>query len=733
MTARAAAALAALLVLGTAACDRGDSGGGASTAGPADAAALPDTASDPGARTARALVGARSLDDAVTATQEALSRGGIVVTDFNAATRPATGPASPVLVVPPEAVQLAAEARRRATHSHLTLEELAALLGDMGWPWREDRPAGEQLRGVVTTWVREARRRPDDPHSFTPLFLADMARRQRPAVDLADSVWSARDLRLSFLETQLILAAFAGRRDGAPATTTGLRGGHGASGDGIQVHTAAFSLSRAAVPVPIVEGPCDAAKEWFGSGLGGQLYATGGQWGVGEGLKKGLEGAGLSEAGVEKVGRSLDALAAALKIVKMAQLYSSGQVAVVMETETPAHRPASNESDKYATVVARAGIDAKEYEEYQRKLRESSVGLEVRNCLETLGLPAWSELGDIAADADKWIVRWHIDRGGPEHVLHIVDRNDWYLIGQRAMQLKRASPSSAEARYTVQLVREKAADHPGEVHRGDAVIRAEVDVAQMPGVSLFSDVALGGVMGLAKSLVELGVGWVQTMAPLEASVTLPVLYHEEGVPLHIVHEGMLEYDTKGAMMLGVAGSARVREVYTGTISMGEDSVWRGSMTLGSEGRYSQPDAKAAEAMVAKAEAKSKGGGLEALAAPVEMLAGLADIPSCKGSFYGAQVLRVEGWPIVDAKGRSRIELNIMPAEPPASWESTGKCPWQLDEIDGMKVVPANLVKGMGQAALTIDPPSGSRRIIRDAAGLKGMSYSTVITVGAIPE
>ena len=77
---------------------------------------------------------------------------------------------------------------------------------------------------MLALWVRSAAQAPNDPRSFTPLFLAEMARLQDPPVDLAGSRYTrpgrgdgppvdlrgaprSEQLRLTLLEVELIAAA----------------------------------------------------------------------------------------------------------------------------------------------------------------------------------------------------------------------------------------------------------------------------------------------------------------------------------------------------------------------------------------------------------------------------------------------------------------------------------------------------------------------------------------------
>ncbi|HEU4563489.1 MAG TPA: hypothetical protein VFS05_02530 [Gemmatimonadaceae bacterium] len=709
--------LLALLLLSVA-CGKEPRSGGAHAAG---APAVPDTAHDAGAVAARAIVQSRTIAEAVDVTRAVLQRGGIVVTGPDGQpVAPASGAMSPVRVLPPEAVQLAAEARRRATRSHLTLEQFGRLLGDMGWPWREDAARGEQMRRLVRAWVQEAQRRPDDPDSFTPLFLAGMARQQQPAIDLAADDWSPGDLRLTYLETELILAALAGRQGGtAPASAGVWRG-----------ETPVFRTAYAAAAA----NPCDAAQEWFGKNIGTGLVGTGFQWGVGQSLNQALQKAGLSDIQAGKVGAALDAVGAALKIVKMAQIYGEGEVALEVVSDKPAHRPPPGGSGR-VVIVATAGVNEEDYKQYEEALRQSQLSPVVRSCLQTLGLPSWTELGDIAKEAESWIVRWDITRGAPDHLLFMQRENDWYLGGQFGMRLERKSASSADAKLTLELVEERVPNHPAPDLFDQAVVTAAVDVSEPPSPLMLVEVAIGGVVGLVKALVDVGVGWIQTIAPIKESVVVPIYYHDRGVPLHIATETDAEMSMRG--ILGFSkGRIRTRAIFDGAIAMGQDSVWRGQMTLGSDGRYRIPDqaalARAGQSALKKAESKDL---VSVFAGATEMIATMANMPGCNGTFSGAQTFSVEGWPETTEEGEERLQLTLRPTAAPDYFQTTSGCAWTLSESNGVKVVPNDYVPGISDdVALTIPMPArGQRQVIRTGVNLKGLESSTTITVGGDPE
>ncbi len=697
------------------------------------AATAPDTASDAGAKVARRIVSG-TLDDAIGATREALTRGGITLTDFAGTVQAPMGAPSPYFVLPAEAVLLAYEARRQATDSRLTLGEMGSMLADFGWPFAGQGMPGQQLMAIVAAWVKNAQAAPTDPTSFTPLFLAHMGRRQVPAVDLASDSTDPGAVRLGFLEYQLIAAALTrGLGDSLPSTKpkrTGML-------NGAAVTTVSYGSTAAA-------GPCDDAKKWFGETIPGGLVGAYGGWGVGQSLEKALQDAGLSEGKAGQVSKALDAVGIGMKIIKLGQLYGSAQIELDYASEVPAHRPEPR-GEKLVSVVARAGVDPEDWKKYQEALRSSELAGSVRSCLETYGLPSWSDLADVAGGAEGWQVRWVLGRGTPKHALHTTSHNEWaYLgMGSRRMDLKRTSETSAEAKYTFMLAAEPEAGHPGDELKAQVGVTAELLTAEPPGVGTLAD-AMQGIMGLVKALADLGIGWFQTVVTPEADLIVPVLYHEPGIDILVEDQNQVALTLSAgpnefaaqpgnraggsSAWLRASGSERTRHVYAGTIRLGEDSLWHGQVRLSSLGHYTQPDVKAIEKLPALSETETDfARGMTAL---MERFKFMSNMPSCGGSYEGLQLLAVEGSFVTDQNGKRQVELAFIPVGPPEQFTSTRECPVDVTMVDGIPVVPNRLVREGQRTSVKIDPPvAGERRIYRlPPVSMPGVWGSTVITV-----
>lgn len=677
--------------------------------------ALPDTASDAGAQVARRIVKAATLDEAIAAARDALTRSGLTITDFNGITQAPVGPASDLIILPPEAVLLAHEARRHATAGRMTLDDFAAMLADFGWPFEGKGMPGDQLMAVMAEWVRQARLAPNEARNFAPLFIADMGRRQIPAVDLASDSTDPGEMRLGFLQMQLFAAAMT-RQSKEPVQTGFLNG------------TGVFAASYGATATV---DACADIKQWLGSGLEGKAAGAAVKYQVSKELQQALMKSGLTEAAAKQVSQALSALKSALKIVKLSELYGSASIVLDHASDLPAERPAPG-GEAYASVRAQAGLASDEQEQYKKSLKSAALAASLRNCLEAAGLPTWSDVSDVAAELDKWRVHWHLGKGAPKHAVHVRERNDWFAYGQRSMLIKRKTPTTGEAVSTIKLVPERAPGHPGDNLKGEVTIRGELKTSQPPGLGTAASAAFGP-LGLVKSLVDAGAGWFQEMLTFDTYITVPIVYHERGISLLLEDEGhvVLSLGEKRKTLFSYTGSERYRHVYAGSMHMGEDSLWHGQVLVTASGTYRTGDEEAVRALAAKyghvGENSSMEQLFEALGAHLQFL---SDIPTCTGSYHGAQLFAVEGSFASGAGGKDQVELALIPAGPPEFYSDTPGCPWVTSEIEGMKVIPIHLSRGQNTAVIVDPPKLGERRVYNRSSNFQGMYTSTVTTVGA---
>ncbi len=477
---------------------------------------------------AQRLVGVPDLQEVVGATQEALARGGISTMEGTTIITQAVGPRTSTYSLPIEAYHLAMEARHRATAGRLTLAQFGEMLRDFGWPFPPGSDPGLQLVQFLSIWVTEAQQDPENPHSFTPLFLAEMAKRQDPPVDLAAGSYSPEELRLTMLELQLFTAAFERAAVVKTARVPVSQGG-------------GWLLVRVA---HAQADPCSQFKDWLSSTYGDvtKALAEGANIALGEGVGKGLE-KGVSSLGLnsETFGQGLSVLAIIARIYKLIILYSNIQVEVVVESQNPTHKPGPNEADKMAAFTARAGISQKDWEAYQQAFTSSDFVRALRDCAGVAGLPTLADIGDIAKEAATWRVEWLCVEGCPEHATPQINPDEFRHLGQLEMDLEQDpdAPYNASATIFFDITSEKAPGHTGPEKRGNVKVRAEVETSSPPTVSSLVNAIKGGqaaaaaspigaILALADALTEVAGGWFQEMVQPKNYATLVVTYHEAG-------------------------------------------------------------------------------------------------------------------------------------------------------------------------------------------------------------
>lgn len=405
----------------------------------------------------------------------------------------------------------------------MEMQDLAGRLARAQRQVGADPVQGERLMALLDAWVREAAKTPDDPRSFTPLFLAEMARLQDAPVDLTGSAWTrpgrgkgvpvdlrgaprARQLRWTLLELELFGAAFERGRDARTALAVP------------PLQRVATVLADALVPPARAGNACIDYKEAYGD-VGGEVGAAAGSWGVGQALESGIEAA-TDEATGAAFGKALGAAGIAAKLAKLASFYANNQVDVQAQPSS-IHKPTGLNKD--ASFVARAGIAEEEWKDYEREMGELAKADRVaRDCLASLGLPTFADAVEVANDAENWLIEWRLV-DGRGHVYEAPQRvNKFDFEGRRAKRVIRESPSSVRSDFFIEVLPEEK--HSGKVVRAYATAEARVDAAAAPSLGTFVSGAAGG-LGLADALTELFTGWYQFMNMPKAYATMEIEYH----------------------------------------------------------------------------------------------------------------------------------------------------------------------------------------------------------------
>ena len=402
--------------------------------------------------------------------------------------------------------------------------------------WRAvgpDYDSGAMLLKMLDTWVRAAAENPDDPESFTPLFLAEMARLQQAPFDLLGSRFvrpsrggegvpvdlrggpRADDYRLTLLEMQLFLAAF---QRGQPAPTEPWP----ATASRLATGVADFLLPPAHAQASL--SACADIKRMMGADGGA------GEWGANTAAAKAYEAAGrlygLSKATIERISR-------ASKILRVVIQYANTE-ARVQADQGMVHKPPSasgpeGHGTRHAWYTAAAGVDPEDLENYEESLKqeEARSGEILNRCFGSLELPSVKSLGEIAEDAEKWRVEWGLRPLHPEHMnIRMGDPDNAFLKRSPSakMQLRRASPAHAEARLKAQVAPEEAVR--GEVAIAHHNVVAEVVDTGTPGFGEMVN-AVKGIFGFGMTdvMVDLAAGWMKHILVPRASALQVIEYH----------------------------------------------------------------------------------------------------------------------------------------------------------------------------------------------------------------
>jgi hypothetical protein len=471
-----------------------------------------------------------SLIQSFEAVQEALARGGIATVDENGVYVAAYLPASPMPDTHPDILGLTLEARNRENSYRMTVDEFAQALSDLGWPFRMLPTPGEQLIDFLAAWISAAEENPSDPQSFTPLFLAEMAKHQVPAVDLTLGEADPSQAQLSLLEIQLFSAAFD-RIMIFPQTFIAPNSG--------AVHLASLSQMKKN-SAWAQQDPCSEYKKIFygpltnvvlPEAIGKQLSDFGVTYSVGEALGKAMENIGMKD----EFGKAMAAVNALARIAKLIEIYSSLSVEVKVVGDNPVHKPLKDEPDLEVEFDAKVGVSEQDWADYQQKYGELGMAVDraARDCLANLGIPTFANTGDIAKMVEGLAVEWRITSGSPEHgydqVVEQQDQSCAYHLGRLRCKLASDSDHSAKSSYRALVIPSKppetqAVHESGLLERSSMKVCAAVDASEAPSLSTFINGAMGGV-GIADPIAELAVGMILKLGKPEGCTKLGVTYH----------------------------------------------------------------------------------------------------------------------------------------------------------------------------------------------------------------
>lgn len=481
-----------------------------------------------------------SLHAGIAAVEEALARGGVATRDGKHTYRKAIRPQASSAVTRYEAINLAVDARDQAFGGRISLADLGTTLSKFKAFKARGRKPAAAMRDFMTAWVRAAKRRPKRAHSFVPLLLAELARRQRPAIDLAGGSYDPAALRFSLLETELFSAAFdrfppKARHPVKPSSRHGSR--------------------KAQLAADAGPGNCtEVLKEYIGKVVPGydQIESSAIQGIAGEAVSVGIaklmtgknvkDAKAVFEANKNAVGGMLSIINTLMRLQKLAALYAGVQIYVDVPTpsiekpEAQQNYPAG--ADQYGDGIFTANVGLSPDAEKAYKDEINGLGATFRkvrkalqDCAGLVGLPAPTFADDVAEDLENFKVKWTL-KASNKTANYEFKKTQWFAPGGRLGSLTRVDPTLVTHVMHVSIPTQPpwryAPDRFYQPPADQADATAELITAQPPSLGTLINGMLGAQapFGLIDALVELSIGWFQSIDTPSDTGTLDVTEHK---------------------------------------------------------------------------------------------------------------------------------------------------------------------------------------------------------------
>jgi hypothetical protein len=482
-----------------------------------------------------AIIDARTPQAAITATRTVLERSGVVVTD-DAAAR--TGSRAMMYVSIDELTEMAYEAQRRATDYRATFRDYATVLASLAALPSGNTPAlasrGDQvqltirdqpvrLAAFMTSWVNIAAEhhssagRDEVLLSNAPLYLAALAAKQSAPVDLRKA-FMPDQLRLGALDMTLLTAGLratliaSGRvAPAAPgasptaspsAVPTALPSATLTPGGALPLAPSAHAVRGPLVLTPVAYVSTQATtagqaaescnqmfERWANSTLGLYDVVTFAQ---GEQLKssvaQALEHISPNWVPAESFGVLFEALSVLARVQFLYVLHSTLQARTELSSDR-IHKAIDAESPVIAKLTA--GIPDEQWTAFRQQRGDAWTVF--ASCFKGLGLPYPANVGDIAESIKSWRASWYVARG-LEHVQF--DADEFLSPGAVASRLERPLKPEGDHKatdsITVQVKREKASEHPGDIMVRDVEVCSELRTNEPPNLKTFLSAGVSG-------------------------------------------------------------------------------------------------------------------------------------------------------------------------------------------------------------------------------------------------
>ena len=406
------------------------------------------------------------LADAVHTVEEVLANAGVATRDNDQVRRAAIVPAAPQYVSRTEVLHLALDDRTSGSRGRFSLVDVAAMLGDFGWPFGDDSPAVTQLDEMIREMVRWSQNNSDLSESFAGRYLLERVRRRDPNVDLAAD---ARPSEIHFDSLDiLVLTAFFDRGvTPSPSDPSGPTG------------------------KPAALDPCSQFRSSLGIAIGDLSHATANE------VRRRLVDLATKKAGAQgapgSFGDAIQALRVLDRLVRLFTLYSTASITIDVLSDNPIHKPTG---ELFAAFKARVGVSEEEWQIYVADRDQETVRAEtaLSDCLDQLGLPSPPGLGRIAAALSGWRVEWRAVQGMPEHAVIEAENSDFDLKGQYQHDVKRISEYTGETKpLIVRIKPERREDHEGNAPELSTLVtvRADLETSARPSLQTLIGAAEG--------------------------------------------------------------------------------------------------------------------------------------------------------------------------------------------------------------------------------------------------
>jgi hypothetical protein len=560
---------------------------------------------------AAAVSYAPDLGKATAATVAALAKGGLATSDLASILVPAARPAARPLILPDEAVGLADEARHVATAGSVNAVELERTLRELGFPLDSALTPGVQIVALLGELVRAAQAHAEHPMAFAPLFLAEMSHLRTPAVDLASGSAPPQEVWFTLLELQL-LAAFVTRSAHATRTTGFLfppevvrpaaapvEGSPGQLRPVGLFRTASYPPPRSNAQAKAgeqrapdcfphvyrwldgVPGPGGAPKEFDNPVIkhlidrySEPFIETGAE--TLEDAAEKLFGGALPGKSYG-VGPAKDVWSMAMRLYKLKTILTAGMVGLkvnIVDRDNVPVTEVHKDIKGRSTIInfwASVGIDPHKVSKPNTKAETTMQRL--GECLKLMGIALPTDGNELAADLEKWQVKWRMYPNPTKHAKIAIldntgggrrfatqfgmkpDPNDpsrWVRdsrLGELEMRLGRKDDANAATLpVKVEVFGEKQDAHTGilrttyvtmvaELRTDDAEegVQAMVDqvgdaVGAIGGAVVPSgegDASLASLIaGTGERIATLSANLIQSLATFPGHATLKVIYHD---------------------------------------------------------------------------------------------------------------------------------------------------------------------------------------------------------------